>query len=254
MKKSELKSFLDLKAEQYNTTNFIKDDPILIPHRFSAKRDIEISGFLIATMAWGNRKSILNSGEKLLDIMGNAPYSFVQNHSPSDLKSCDGFVHRTFNAIDLKYFFHALKHIYNRYEDLESCFAAKTKDYDLQTAFHHFKTEFLSFGAPERTYKHISDPLKNSAAKRINMMLRWFVRQDKSGVDFGIWNSIQPAHLSCPLDVHTGRVARKIKLLKRKQNDAKAVAELDKNLRKLDAQDPVKYDFALFGLGVYEGF
>jgi uncharacterized protein (TIGR02757 family) len=254
MKKSELKSFLDLKAEQYNTLNFIKEDPILIPHQFSNKKDIEISGFLIATIAWGNRKSILNSGEKLLNIMGNSPFDFIKNHTPSDLKSCKGFVHRTFNEDDLKYFLQALQQIYNTYEDLESCFAEKTKTYDLQTAIHYFKKEFLSFGALERTHKHISDPLKNSAAKRLNMMLRWFVRQDRKGVDFGIWNSISPSQLSCPLDVHTGRVARKLKLIKRKQNDAKTVAELDKNLRRLDPQDPVKYDFALFGLGVYEDF
>jgi uncharacterized protein (TIGR02757 family) len=254
MKKSELKSFLDLKAEQYNTLNFIKEDPILIPHQFSNKKDIEISGFLIATIAWGNRKSILNSGEKLLNIMGNSPFDFIKNHTPSDLKSCKGFVHRTFNEDDLKYFLQALQQIYNTYEDLESCFAEKAKTYDLQTAIHYFKKEFLSFGALERTHKHISDPLKNSAAKRLNMMLRWFVRQDRKGVDFGIWNSISPSQLSCPLDVHTGRVARKLKLIKRKQNDAKTVAELDKNLRRLDPQDPVKYDFALFGLGVYEDF
>ena len=250
----ELKSFLDLKVEQYNRIEFIKDDPISIPHQFEEKQDIEISAFLIATISWGNRKSILNSGKKLLQIMGNAPYDFVINHEEADLDKCEGFVHRTFNEEDLKYFFFALKQIYKYYDSLESCFLDKYSIKDLQKGIHHFKTEFLSFGAPKRTAKHISDPHKNSAAKRLNMMLRWFVRQDQKGVDFGIWPQISPADLSCPLDVHSGRVARKLGLLQRKQNDAKAVLELDTCLRALDKQDPVKYDFALFGLGVYEGF
>jgi len=254
MTKHELKGFLDEKAEQYNSPDFIKEDPISIPHNFEDKRDIEISGFLIATIAWGNRKSILNSGAKLLSIMGNAPYDFVLNHQPKDLKSCKGFVHRTFNEEDLMYFFHALQQIYTTYEDLETCFRVKCKGSDLQSVLHHFKSEFMGFGAPKRTYKHVSDPLKNSAAKRLNMMLRWFVRQDKKGVDLGIWKNICPSELSCPLDVHSGRVARKLGLLSRKQNDAKAVKELDNSLRQLDPKDPVKYDFALFGLGVYEGF
>ena len=254
MQTDELKAFLDDKAEQYNSPDFIKDDPISIPHRFENKRDIEISGFLIATIAWGNRKSILNSGAKLLGIMGNAPYDFVINHQPKDLKACKGFVHRTFNEEDLMYFFYALQQICKSYEDLESCFVAKHKEHDLQTAIHYFKSEFMSFGAPKRTQKHVSDPLKNSAAKRLNMMLRWFVRQDKKGVDLGIWKTLKPSVLSCPLDVHSGRVARKLGLLSRKQNDAKAVKELDTSLRLLDENDPVKYDFALFGLGVYEGF
>lgn len=254
MHSSELKAFLGEKAEQYNSIDFIKEDPISIPHQFDKKKDIEISSFLIATIAWGNRKSILNSGSKLLEMMGNAPYDFVVNYEEKDLIACDGFVHRTFNEEDLRYFFFALKQIYKRYDDLESCILAKHKDSDLQSTLHYFKTEFMSFGAPKRTHKHISDPLKNSAAKRLNMMLRWFVRQDKKGVDFGIWRSLSPSDLSCPLDVHSGRVARKLGLLSRKQNDARAVKELDKSLRLLDKNDPVKYDFALFGLGVYEGF
>jgi uncharacterized protein (TIGR02757 family) len=150
------------------------------------------------------------------------------------------------------YFLKALKHLYSKYNSLEDAFLYHQKQTDLQTAISGFKKEFLSFGAPKRTHKHISDPLKNSAAKRLNMMLRWFVRQDENGVDFGIWKKISPSKLSCPLDVHSARVARDLKLLKRKQNDAKAVAELDKNLRKLNPKDPVKYDFALFGIGVYE--
>ena len=161
-------------------------------------------------------------------------------------------MHRTFNELDLMYFLQALQHVYQSYDSLEDAFVFHKKNTDLQTAISEFKKEFLSFGAPKRTHKHISDPLKNSAAKRLNMMLRWFVRKDNKGVDFGIWNNISPSELSCPLDVHSARVARDLKLLKRKQNDAKAVAELDKNLRKLDPLDPVKYDFALFGIGVYE--
>jgi len=254
MTKHELKAFLDEKAEQYNSPEFIKEDPISIPHHFEDKKDVEISGFLIATIAWGNRKSILNSGAKLLNIMGNTPYDFVLNHQPEDLKPYKGFVHRTFNEEDLKYFFHALQQVYSTYDDLEACFRVKGAEDNLQLAIHYFKSEFMSFGAPKRTCKHVSDPEKNSAAKRLNMMLRWFVRQDKKGVDLGIWKSLSPSLLSCPLDVHSGRVARKLGLLSRKQNDAKAVKELDKNLRLLDANDPVKYDFALFGLGVYEGF
>ena len=254
MTQKELKAFLNHKSDEYNTTDFIEADPISIPHRFTEKKDIEISGFLMATIAWGNRKSILNSGEKLLQIMQYSPYDFIVNHKPSDLKACEGFVHRTFNADDLRYFLFALQELYNKYDSLEDIFIKHQSNCSLQEAIHQFKKEFLSFNAPKRTQKHISDPLKNSAAKRLNMMLRWFVRQDNYGVDFGIWKRLSPSQLSCPLDVHTARVARKLKILKRKQNDAKAVDELDKNLRKLDPKDPVKYDFALFGLGVYENF
>ena len=254
MTKKELKKFLDFKAEQYNTKKFIKADPISIPHQFSKKEDIEVIGFIIATIAWGNRKSILNSGDKLINIMRNAPFDFIINHSEKDLTNCKGFVHRTFNEEDLSYFFYALKQLYKKYNSLEDIFIKYKTNDSCQEAIHYFKKEFLSFGAPSRTYKHVSDPLKNSAAKRLNMMLRWFVRQDTKGVDFGIWNNLSPALLSLPLDVHTARISRKLKLLKRKQNDAKAVKELDKNLKKLDPADPVKYDFALFGLGVYEKF
>lgn len=252
MTKKELKDFLDDKADFYNAPDFIEADPISIPHRFTKKQDVEISGFLVATIAWGNRKSILNSGEKLLNILNHQPYEFILNHKEKDLKACGGFVHRTFNELDLMYFLRALQQIYRKYDSLEDAYMNHKKNTDIQTAISNFKKEFVSFGAPKRTYKHISDPLKNSAAKRLNMMLRWFVRQDDKGVDFGIWRQISPAELSCPLDVHSARVARNLKLLKRKQNDAKAVAELDKNLRKLDPKDPVKYDFALFGIGVYE--
>jgi len=254
MNNTELKEFLDLKVAQYNTTLFIDSDPIQIPHRFSAKEDIEIIAFLVATIAWGNRKSILKSGDRLCKLFGEAPYDFVINHTEKDLTRLETFKHRTFNGIDLQYFVKALAHIYKTYNGLEFVFSESANTNSTQQAIHHFKKTFFEIPHPVRTQKHISDPLKNSAAKRINMFLRWMVRKDNNGVDFGIWNSISPSALSCPLDVHSGNVARSLGLLKRKQNDAKALAELDLNLRKLDPVDPVKYDFALFGLGVFENF
>lgn len=254
MNKNELKEFLDEKVLLYNTTNFIESDPIQIPHLFTKKEDIEISGFLVATIAWGNRKSIICNGKRMVDIMGNSPLDFVLNFSERDTTKLSGFVHRTFNEDDLRYFFYALQNIYKNHGGMEMVFSRNAEMQSLQTAIHHFKKVFFSVPHLPRTQKHISDPLNNSAAKRINMFLRWMVRRDNTGVDFGIWNSISPSQLSCPLDVHSGNVARKLKLLKRKQNDAKGVMELDTALRKLDQMDPVKYDFALFGLGVFESF
>ncbi|RMA64507.1 TIGR02757 family protein [Ulvibacter antarcticus] len=254
MNKIELKLFLDEKVVQYNTTQFIDTDPIQIPRHFSLKEDIEIAGFLVAIIAWGNRKSIINNGNRLLTIMGNSPYDFIMSYSEKQSDYLNGFVHRTFNEVDLSYFLKALQHIYLKHDGLESVFSKYSETRSLQSAIHHFKQLFFSLPHSARTQKHISDPLKNSAAKRINMFLRWMVRKDTTGVDFGIWNSISPAQLSCPLDVHSGNVARKLGLLHRKQNDAKAVQELDKALRTLDPVDPVKYDFALFGLGVFENF
>lgn len=251
---SDLKEFLEEKVAQYNQPHFIETDPIQLPHLFSQPEDIEIIGFLTATIAWGNRKMIINSGKKIVDLMGNAPYDFVMNHREADLEALSSFVHRTFNGVDLQFFVKSLKNIYQHHGGLEKVFSQGGNDQSLQPAIHHFKKIFFSMDFPQRCEKHISDPLKGSAAKRINMFLRWMVRKDAAGVDFGLWNSISPAVLSCPLDVHSGTVARKLGLLSRKQNDAKAVAELDTNLRKLDIQDPVKYDFALFGLGVFEKF
>ncbi|MCB7479973.1 TIGR02757 family protein [Christiangramia sediminis] len=252
MNKSELKSFLDFKVEKYNTPEFIQSDPIQIPHLFHQKEDIEIAGFLTATIAWGNRKSILNNSEKLMKLMDMSPLDFILNHEKSDLDNLDGFVHRTFNAEDLKYFITALKNIYSKHRGLESIFNTYATAKGLQPAIHHFKNIFFELPHLKRTEKHVSDPLKKSAAKRINMFLRWMVRNDEKGVDFGLWKTISPSQLSCPLDVHSGNVARKLGLLKRKMNDSKALAELDKNLRSMDPRDPVKYDFALFGLGVFE--
>jgi uncharacterized protein (TIGR02757 family) len=254
MNKKELKEFLDEKVIQYNRTDFIETDPIQIPHLFSAKEDIEISGFLIATIAWGNRKSIINNGTKLMRIMGDAPYDFIMNFSDVDAEKFSGFKHRTFNEYDLIFFIKSLQNIYLNHGGLEAVFSKHSQKPGLQTAIHEFKKTFFEIPHLQRTQKHISDPLKNSAAKRINMYLRWMVRKDNSGVDFGIWGSISPSLLSCPLDVHSGNVARKLKLLSRKQNDGKALTELDVALRKMDSKDPVKYDFALFGLGAFEKF
>ncbi|WP_324719075.1 TIGR02757 family protein [Salinimicrobium sp. HB62] len=254
MTRKELKEFLDFKVKQYNTPQFIESDPIQIPHLFSRKEDIEISGFLTAIISWGNRKSILKNANSLMDLLDRAPYSFVMQHSDSDLERLESFVHRTFNGRDLIYFIKALQHIYRDYDGLETIFSNNSTEKSLQPAIHEFKKIFFELPHEQRTQKHISDPMKNSAAKRINMFLRWMVRNDNTGVDFGIWNKISPAQLSCPLDVHSGNVARKLGLLKRKQNNAKALAELDTYLRKLDPIDPVKYDFALFGLGVFEKY
>ena len=254
MKKEELKDFLDAKVLQYNHPRFLESDPLQIPHLFNRKQDIEISAFLTATIAWGNRKSIINNAKKMMDLMDHSPFDFVMNHQQKDLECLSGFVHRTFNEIDLVYFIQSLKNIYGKENGLEGVFAKHAKDQSLQPAISLFKKIFFELPYPNRTTKHISDPLKGSAAKRINMFLRWMVRDSSTGVDFGLWKAISPAQLSCPLDVHSGNVARKLKLLHRKLNDAKALAELDKNLRKLDPKDPVKYDFALFGLGVFEKF
>lgn len=254
LNKIELKDFLDAKVIQYNNPRFIESDPIQIPHQYSLKEDIEISGFLTATIAWGNRKSIINNAKKMMELLDDSPFDFVLNHKESDLENLHHFVHRTFNGDDFIQFIKSLQHIYINHNGLESVFAKHSEKDSLQKSISKFKTSFFEMEHLQRTQKHVSNPLKNSAAKRINMMLRWFVRRDNSGVDFGIWKSLSPSQLSCPLDVHSGNVARKLGLLKRKQNDAKALHELDRALRNLDSKDPVKYDFALFGLGVFEGF
>ena len=254
MNKSELKEFLDEKVLLYNNPKFIESDPIQIPHQFSLKEDIEIAAFLTSTIAWGNRKMIINNSKRMMDLMGNSPYDFVMNHDDSQLENLNGFVHRTFNSGDFATFIKALQHIYRNHNGLESAFAKNQQPLSMQNSIAEFKKIFFEINHQQRTTKHVSDPMQGSAAKRINMFLRWMARNDKAGVDFGIWKSISPAALSCPLDVHSGNVARKLGLLTRKQNDGKALAELDTALRLLDPDDPVKYDFALFGLGVFEGF
>jgi uncharacterized protein (TIGR02757 family) len=254
MTKLELKDFLDEKVILYNNPKFIESDPIQIPHSFTLKEDIEIAGFLSATIAWGNRKMIINNAKRLMEIMGNSPYDFVLNHQENDLEPLSSFVHRTFNSIDAIYFIKSLRNIYQNHNGLESVFAKNQEPTSLQKSISEAKKIFFELEHPQRTTKHFSDPMNDSAAKRINMFLRWMIRQDNCGVDFGIWKSITPSTVSCPLDVHSGNVARKLGLLTRKQNDAKALFELDTNLRKLDPNDPSKYDFALFGLGVFEKF
>ena len=249
---TELKEYLDFKADQYNNPNFIETDPIQIPHRYKLKEDIEISGFLVSTIAWGNRKMIINSATKMMDALGNNPYDFVLNATDHQIATIDNIAHRTFNSEDFRYFIKSLRNIYTVHGGLENVFSNNT-DLNLQNRISNFKKIFFEINHPLRTTKHISDPLKGSSSKRINMYLRWLVRKDTKGVDFGLWNKISPAELSCPLDVHSGNVARALGILNRKQNDAKALLELDEALRKLDANDPVKYDFALFGLGVFEG-
>jgi len=254
MKFDELKEFLDLKANHYQSQDFISADPIQIPHRFTKKEDVEIAGFLAATIAWGNRTSIIKNANKMMKLMDEAPFDFIVNHQTSDLDVFDGFVHRTFNATDLKYFVQAIKNLYVNKGGLEFCITQHVSKMPLQTALHNFKKDFFELPHELRTEKHLADPVKGSAAKRINMYLRWMVRPNTSGVDFGLWKSMHPRNLSCPLDVHSGTVARKLGILNRKQNDAKAVLELDKQLRIMDSEDPVKYDFALFGLGAFEKF
>ncbi|WP_406685696.1 TIGR02757 family protein [Seonamhaeicola sp. MEBiC1930] len=254
MTKSELKDFLNEKVIEYNNPKFVESDPIQIPNRYTLKEDIEISAFLTATIAWGNRKMIIKNANRMMQLLDNSPYDFIINHKVSDLEKMNGFVHRTFNSDDLKYFITALRKIYCSHGGLEKIFEDNVTNISTQPAIHEFKNTFFSLNHQTRTQKHIGDPHKGSACKRINMMLRWLVRNDNTGVDFGIWKNISTSILSCPLDVHSGNVARKLGLLKRKQNDAKALLELDNSLRKLDKNDPVKYDFALFGLGVFEGF
>lgn len=251
---SDLKSFLEEKVEQYNHIKFIDTDPIQIPHRFSQKEDIEIAGFLTATISWGNRKSIIKNANRIIEFMDNSPYDFVLNHTNKDLLKINGSIHRTFNSVDLQFFIKSLKNIYINYGGLENVFAARQQEKNTFYLIERFRNIFFELQHFDRTQKHISNPVKNSSAKRINMFLRWMVRKDNKGVDLGIWNTISPSQLVCPLDVHSGNVARKLDLIQRKQNDWKAVSELMDNLSLFDSEDPVKYDFALFGLGAFEDF
>ncbi|MGM0573727.1 MAG: TIGR02757 family protein [Bacteroidota bacterium] len=250
----DIKGFLDEKADKYNNPDFIETDPIVVPHQFTRKEDIEIAGFLTASIAWGKRETIIKNAFTLMELMGYTPYDFVMNHQAHHLEKLDHFVHRTFNAVDAKYFIRALKHIYTHQGGPETLIAASVSENSVIPSLSNFHTVFFSLPHPLRTRKHVSDPNKGSSAKKINMYLRWMVRQDKKGVDFGLWKTVSPAILSCPLDVHTGNVARKLGLLTRKQNDLKAVCDLDSALRAMDCHDPVRYDYALFGLGMYEHF
>ena len=253
-KQIEIKSFLDYKADIYENENFIEEDPISIPHLFSKKEDIEISGFITATISWGQRKTIIKNARQIMEMMDLSPFDFIKNHSKMDLKPLSRFVHRTFNGTDLVFFILSLKNIYKNHGGLEKLFIPNNINDNMSKAINQMKSIFFSISHKHRTRKHISDPLKGSAAKRINMFLRWMVRSNRKKVDFELWKSISPSQLSCPLDVHTGRVARKLKILNRNQNDYKATVELDSYLKKINPKDPVKYDFALFGLGTFEDF
>lgn len=253
MNKQEIKELLDFKVKSYNAHDFIETDPIQIPHGFTQKEDIEISSLLVSTIAWGNRTSIINNGMKMMKIMDQQPYNFIINYTENKIQDIE-FVHRTFNKVDLDFFFRALQNIYKNHGGLESAFALHPNYSGTMGRIINFRDLMLSTPHEKRSEKHISNPAKKSAAKRLNMFLRWMVRNDNQGVDFGIWNSIPSADLMLPLDVHTGNVARKLGLLKRKQNDWTALEELMKNLRSFDKKDPVKYDYALFGLGAFDNF
>lgn len=252
LKESEIKEFLDEKVDYYNRISFIDSDPVQIPHKYTKKGDIEIAGFLAATIAWGNRKMILRNANRMMELLDDSPYDYILNAGDEEFDVMESFVHRTFNSIDLVYFLKALRNIYRNRGGLEAIFSQYMTRNSMQPAIHEFHKIFFELPHEKRTERHVSDPFKGSAAKKINMFLRWMVRKDNRGVDFGIWNTVSPAVLSCPLDVHSGNVARTLGLLTRKQNDARAVAELDAVLRSFDNMDPVKYDFALFGLGIFE--
>lgn len=248
LKFSELKEILEEKFNAYNCLDFISTDPISIPHQFTKKEDIEISGFLAAIISWGQRPIIIRNAIKLIGLMDNSPFDFVMNHTDSDLKPFEKFTHRTFNGKDCCYFIQSLKNIYLNHDGLENIFKKST----IYEGIINLNKAFFELPYEIRTKKHIANPEKGASAKRINMFLRWMIRKDSRGVDFGIWNSIKPSQLYCPLDIHSGNAARQLGILKRKQNDWKAVEELTGGLKKFDYNDPVKYDFALFGMGIFE--
>ena len=257
MHNAQLKDFLDTKVVQYNRSDFIQDDPVLIPHSYQKQQDIEIAGLWAAIIAWGQRKVAIRKCQELLNMMDHSPHDFILYHQPDDLKPLLNFKHRTFNATDTLYFIRFLRHYYQQYHTLEEAFlqGMSSQDSSTENSLIRFHRLFFSLkGYPERTRKHIATPEHQSACKRINMFLRWMVRKDNQGVDFGLWRRIQPHQLVCPCDVHVGRVARKLGLLKRKSTDWKAAIELTSNLRDLCPIDPVQYDFALFGLGLMEHF
>lgn len=285
-----LKEFLDVKVDLYNQPDFIENDPICIPHKFKLKQDIEIMGFWAAMLAWGQRKTIINKCNELIQLMDGAPYDFIINHKDTDLKRFAGFKHRTFNDTDTLYFLEFFKQHFTEHDSLESafmppsetqkipefrddfadhpsnesnankyssspCYASEMESHVVENSLNYFRSYFSSSqDFPRRTIKHVSSPLQKSACKRLNMFLRWMVRDDNRGVDFGIWKSIRPADLICPTDLHVERVARKLKLITRKQVDWQTAIELTQNLRQFDPTDPIKYDFALFGLGIEEQF
>jgi uncharacterized protein (TIGR02757 family) len=252
----ELKRFLDKKADQYNQPSFIKNDPVSIPHLFTKKQDIEIAGLFAAIFAWGNRTTIIAKSKELMQRMDNAPHQFITQCREKDLKNLAGFKHRTFNESDLLYFVEFLQQHYTRNASLENAFAGSLtkKSATIQEALNGFRKYFFLQEHEKRTEKHIASPEMSSSCKRLNMFLRWMVRRDNKGVDFGIWKNIAPSQLVCPIDLHVARVAKKLGVLKRKQTDWQAAMELTEYLRTLDKNDPVKYDFALFGLGAIDKY
>ncbi len=249
----KLRQLLDAKVKEYNQASFIAADPVSVPHRFSKKQDIEIAGFFAAIFAWGNRATIINKSNELMALMDQAPYAFCTGHTGRDLEKLLHFKHRTFNATDLLYFIEFFRLHYSRHKSLETAFTRHGASMEERLAgFHQY---FFSLeDVPPRTIKHIASPERGSTCKRLNMYLRWMVRRDDRGVDFGIWKKIAPADLVCPVDLHVARVARRLGIIKRKQTDWQTALELTGYLRTLDPQDPVKYDFALFSLGITEKY
>lgn len=252
MNQIELKEFLDDKVRLYNRPEFVHDDPVSIPHEFNKKNDIEISAFLTASIAWGRRPMILKNARRIMDLLDNSPHDFILNASTNEINKSSDFCHRTFNSLDLQIFIYCLRNIYKYHHGLEACFHTQNKD--MCEGISNFKKIFFEIEHPKRTEKHVSDPMKGSASKRLMMFLRWMVRSNRQNIDFEIWKTLNPNQLSCPLDVHTANVGRKLGLIRRKANDWKTVKELDRSLRLFCPEDPAKYDFALFGLGVYENF
>ncbi len=256
MDNDQLIDLLEFNYRKYNTKEFIEHDPISIPHRFTKLQDIEIAGFFAATMAWGLRKTIINKSLELMKLFDFAPYDFVKNHSESDLKRFLHFKHRTFNSTDLLYFILFFREYYSIHSSLEDLFIPNDQDAkSVKNGIDNFYNQFISNPFfPSRTSKHVASPSKKSACKRINMFLRWMVRKDENGVDFGLWENIKAHQLICPCDVHVEKVARKLQLVTRKQVDWSMAVELTENLKKLDATDPVKYDYALFGMGIHQDY
>ncbi len=255
MIKKHLKEFLEEKYDQYCRPEFIETDPIRIPHMFTKKEDIEISGFVTATIAWGQRVTILKNARRMVQLMGCSPFDFLMSASENDFMHFESFVHRTFNGMDCMYFLKSLQHIYKNHGGLEQTFTAGYRqDNSMKDAIEHTRKVFFKLPHEKRTEKHFAAPAGGATAKRLNMFLRWMVRKEPRGIDFGIWRGIDAKDLQLPLDLHTGNVSRKLGLLKRKQNDWKAVEEVSGNLAIMDSGDPIKYDFALFGLGIFEKF
>ncbi len=255
LSKQELRTFLDEKHDAYNRPDFIKSDPIQIPHQFSKKEDIEIAGFLTSSIAWGKRSMIINNAQKMMSALHHNPHEFIINAEQDAIKQLPEVGHRTFKPVDFRFFIQSLQHIYRQHGGLEAVFSKALKDKgNMFEAISYFRKIFYELPHEQRTEKHIANTDKNSAAKRINLFLMWMVRKDKRGVHFGIWDKISTSELLIPLDVHSGNTARALGLLERKQNDRKAVEELTGNLKEFDHRDPVKYDFALFGAGVFEKF